>query len=70
MTDSNNPSHPIPDVTAELTSIASTLEQISGRIGHLADDLSAKGQDSLATELFEVERLVGGGTRRLSKLVL
>jgi hypothetical protein len=54
---------------AELSSISSALEDLSGRISKLADQLSSKGENDLAHELFEVERSLTPPLRRLSRLI-
>lgn len=57
------------DPSAELASIAYMLEDLTNRIGSLADGLSQRGQDALAAELFEVERSLTSGSRRLTRIV-
>jgi hypothetical protein len=54
---------------AELSSISSTLEELTNRISKLADQLSNEGDSDVAYELFEVERSLTPGLRRLSRLV-
>jgi hypothetical protein len=54
---------------AELSSISSALDELSERIGVLAETLSNNGRDEIATELYEVERSLAGGRRRLSRIV-
>jgi hypothetical protein len=54
---------------AELSSISNALDELSNRIAGLAAKLSEQGRDEIATELFEVERSLSGGRRRLSRLV-
>ena len=54
---------------AELSSIASALDDLTVRIGSLADRLSHEGNDNLSAELYEVERSLTSGRRRLDKLV-
>lgn len=56
------------DPTAELASIADALEQLTRRIGGLADDFSGGPRDSLAHDLFEVERTLTSAQRRLSRI--
>jgi hypothetical protein len=52
---------------AEIGSIATTLDELTRRIGDLAE--SASGPDEeLATELYGVERALAGAVRRLRKL--
>ena len=54
---------------AELSSIASSLHDLTFRISTLAEKYSSEGKDELAHELFEVERALLGGNRRLQKVV-
>lgn len=54
---------------AELSSIASTLDELSTRIGQLAEQCSADGRTDIAYELYEVERSLTPGQRRLTRLV-
>lgn len=54
---------------AELSSISSALDELTQRIGDIADSLSKQGRDEIAVELFEVERSLAGGKRRLSRIV-
>jgi hypothetical protein len=55
--------------TAELSSIASALSDLNSRVGRLAEGLSEAGGSDMAHELFEVERALSAGTRRLEGLV-
>jgi|GEM_PF-3241626 len=57
------------DAPPELSSIASALDDITTRIGTLAETCSQEGRDELAHELFEVERALLGGNRRLQRVV-
>lgn len=52
-----------------LSSMSSTLEELTRRISTLADELSSKGDDATATELFEIERSLRTGSRRLARLL-
>jgi hypothetical protein len=54
---------------AELSSISSALDELMARIGDIADALSKQGREEIAVELFEVERSLNGGRRRLSRIV-
>ncbi len=52
---------------AEIGSIATTLDELTRRIGNLAE--SASGPDEeLSVELYGVERALTGALRRLRKL--
>ena len=53
---------------AELSSLATALDELSRRVTTLAEDLVGEKED-LATELFEVERSLNGARRRLRKVV-
>lgn len=53
---------------AELSSLATALDDLSRRVTKLAEGLAGEQQD-LATELFEVERSLNGARGRLRKVV-
>ncbi len=53
---------------AELSSLATALDDLTRRVTELAEGV-ANEQHDLATELFEVERSLNGARRRLSKVV-
>jgi hypothetical protein len=55
---------------AELSSIASSLDQITARVGSMAEQANRAGEDTVAGELFNVERALQGATRRLQRLVV
>jgi len=52
---------------AEISSLATTLEDVTRRIASLAEAARAE-EESLAAELFGVERALTGALRRLRKL--
>jgi hypothetical protein len=54
---------------AELSSIASSLDQMTRRVGRMAEAASAAGEETVAGDLFSVERALQGATRRLERLV-
>jgi hypothetical protein len=54
--------------TAELSSLATALDDLARRVTNLAEGLASEEQD-LAVELFEVERSLNGARRRLRKVV-
>jgi len=54
---------------AELSSLASTLEEVTRRVSTLAEAAEAEGDAELATELFGVERALTGAQRRLERSV-
>jgi len=55
--------------TAELSSLATALDELAGRVTTIAETLSGGERDDVAVELFEVERALGGARRRLGRLV-
>lgn len=54
--------------TAELSSLASSLEELTGRIRRLAEDSAGTEHDAVAQGLFEVERKLGEALRRLTRV--
>lgn len=59
----------MPTDLAELSSIASSLDQITRRVGAIAEHASTDGDETVSGELFSVERAIKGATRRLERLV-
>jgi hypothetical protein len=55
--------------TAELSSLATALDELTGRVTAIADDLSGSRRDDVAIELFEVERALMGARRRLARIL-
>jgi hypothetical protein len=53
---------------AELSALATALDELSKRVTRLAEGMANEQQD-LATELFEVERTLNGARRRLRKVL-
>lgn len=53
---------------AELSSLSSTLDELTRRVSALAEEAAGADQDDLATELFGIERALTGALRRLQKL--
>jgi len=53
----------------ELSSVATALSELTGRVGDLAESLSSEARDDLATALYEVERSLGAAARRLQTMV-
>jgi len=53
---------------AELSSLSSTLDELTRRVSSLAEEAAAADADDLATELFGIERALSGALRRLRKL--
>lgn len=52
-------------VRAQLSSASTTLEELVARITACGEGLHAAGEESLAHDLFEVERALRGADRRL-----
>ena len=52
---------------AELSSLASTLTEVTRRVTGLAEQARAEGDDDVAHELFTVERSLRGALRRLER---
>lgn len=55
--------------SAELSSIAASLEQLSSRLGAMGEGAKEERRDDLASELFAVERSLSSAHRRLTRLV-
>ncbi|HEX9683249.1 MAG TPA: hypothetical protein VGA13_09215 [Acidimicrobiales bacterium] len=54
---------------ATLSSIASSIEEVTGRIAEIAGRYSDTERDEIAAALFEVERSLTTATRRLERVV-
>jgi hypothetical protein len=54
---------------AELSSIATGLKDLTRRITQIADGLGGDERDRLGPDLYEVERLLSAGQRRLTRIV-
>ena len=54
---------------AELSSVATALEELLRRVSGIADEISASRQETLSTELYEVERTLSTAHRRLTRLI-
>jgi len=63
------PQRPEPSELSELSSIASSLEQISRRVTALADGATEAKRDEMAANLIAVERALLGALRRLERLL-
>jgi hypothetical protein len=53
---------------AELSSLTSTLEELTRRVTRLAEQARAAADEELAVELFGVERALTGALRRLNRV--
>lgn len=54
---------------AELSSLATALEELAGRLTAIADAYAEARRDDLATELYGVERALNGAQRGLARVV-
>lgn len=61
----------MPDTEAgpELSSLASSLEEVARRVTAIADDQAGTPREDVANELYEIERTLTHALRRLEKLV-
>jgi hypothetical protein len=57
-----------PDIS-ELSSMASTIEQLSRRFTAMVDTALAEGEEDLVGELQAIERALAGAERRLTRIV-
>jgi hypothetical protein len=53
---------------AELSSVATSLDELVGRISRIAEGLAGEDRDVVGPDLFEVERSLRSARRRLSAL--
>jgi hypothetical protein len=53
---------------AELSSLATALEELRQRVTTIADQAASDHDDETASELFAVERALRGANRRLGRL--
>lgn len=58
----------MPAPIAELSSVATALDELTRRVVTLADQAVSDHDDETATELFAVERALRGANRRLGRL--
>jgi ElaB/YqjD/DUF883 family membrane-anchored ribosome-binding protein len=54
---------------AELSSVATALEELLRRVSGIADEIAQSRQENLSTELYEVERTLSTAHRRLTRLI-
>lgn len=54
---------------AELSSLATALEELTRRVTAIADGYAGSRRDDLAAELYHVERALVGASRSLAKVV-
>lgn len=53
----------------ELSSLSSALQEVRDRIRHLAEECAGGELDAVGQQLFEVERSLDEGGRRLARLL-
>ncbi|HEY6623222.1 MAG: hypothetical protein WB765_01340 [Acidimicrobiales bacterium] len=58
----------MPESNAELSSLATVLDELTRRVTHNAEAAAAAHDEEVASELFAIERALGGASRRLSRL--
>ena len=54
---------------AELSSVATRLHELVGRVSEIANGLAADEKDDVGPELFEVERNLRTAERRLNRVL-
>lgn len=54
---------------AELSSVATALDELAGRITTIAEQYAGARRDDLAGELYQVERALSGARRSLAKVL-
>jgi hypothetical protein len=55
--------------SAELSSLATALDELTTRITAIADGYATSERDELAADLYAVERALTGAQRRLTKVI-
>jgi hypothetical protein len=60
---------PAPSELSELSSVASSIDQLARRVTTLADAAIAAKRDQLGADLVAVERALLGAVRRLERLL-
>lgn len=53
----------------QLSSVSTALNELTGRLGSMAEELSGQQRDDVANALFEIERSLATAGRRLERLV-
>ena len=54
---------------SQLSSMSTSLAELTGRLSRLAEELSGTEQDQVANALYEVERSLETASRRLDQVV-
>jgi hypothetical protein len=55
--------------SASLSSVATTIDDLTNRVTEVADRLQVGRQEGVAADLYEVERALQGARRRLAEVV-
>ena len=59
--------HGVVSARAELSSVATAVDELATRVAAIADGLTGAERDALLTDLAEVERSLGNAARRLNR---
>ncbi|MDQ1400142.1 MAG: hypothetical protein QOK20_2074 [Acidimicrobiaceae bacterium] len=59
--------HALVSARAELSSVATAIDELAHRVAAIGEGLTGAERDSLRADLFEVERALGNASRRLSR---
>jgi len=54
---------------AALSSLASSLDELTKRVGGAADEAQTAGAEVMAADLYEIERALATAQRRLARLL-
>ncbi|MGH9283407.1 MAG: hypothetical protein ACRD0S_10790 [Acidimicrobiales bacterium] len=63
------PTSPPPSAAAELSSLATALDDLARRVTAIAERCETERRDGLATELYQVERSLTAARRGLAKVL-
>ncbi|MGH9155036.1 MAG: hypothetical protein ACRD1K_04130 [Acidimicrobiales bacterium] len=66
---SRPPTSGLGSAAAELSSMATAVDELTRRVTAIADDYRAARRDDLAAELFKAERALIGARRNLERVV-
>jgi hypothetical protein len=59
----------MPSPAAELSSMATALDELLRRVTHIADSYAAAERDDMAAELYQAERALTSAHRALSRVI-
>ncbi|MDQ1391466.1 MAG: hypothetical protein QOF30_443 [Acidimicrobiaceae bacterium] len=59
--------HALVSARAELSSVATAIEELAQRVAAIGEGLTGAERDALRADLFEVERALGNASRRLTR---